>query len=74
MLLTIPQAAEALGVCDFSIRRMIWRGELRHVRIGRALRIRRDDLQSWIEENTVRNGTATEAKQRQGKTQVSAIQ
>lgn len=59
ILLTVAQAAKTLAVCDFSVRRLIWAGTLRSVRIGRALRVRSDDLQQFIEEHT---GTCGEAR------------
>lgn len=38
-LVTIPQAAEALGVSTDTIRRRIKRGEIPHRRLGRAIRL-----------------------------------
>lgn len=48
MLLTIPAAAAQLAVSPRTVRRLVERGELVAVRIGRAVRIRRSDLDSWV--------------------------
>jgi len=74
LLLTIAQAADLLAVCEFTVRRLIWRGDLRSVRIGRALRVRRDDLHTWIAENTERNGELSMTKQRQSHPEVAITQ
>ncbi len=42
--LTIPQAAQQLQVNDYTIRRMISKGHLKAVRVGRLIRIRPEDL------------------------------
>lgn len=52
LLLTIPQAATLLAVSVFTVRRMVWRGDLRSVRLGRVVRIRRDDLSAFVDKNT----------------------
>ncbi len=44
-LLSIADVADRLGVCRATVYRMVWRGELPHVRIGSAIRIRPSDLQ-----------------------------
>lgn len=38
-LVTVAQAAVALGVSEITIRRMVKRGRLRSFRIGRAVRV-----------------------------------
>lgn len=43
-LLTIPQAGDFLQVNDYTVRRMISRGELKAVRFGRNIRIKAADL------------------------------
>jgi len=42
--LTIPQVAQQLQVNDYTVRRMISKGQLKAVRVGRLIRIRPDDL------------------------------
>lgn len=53
-LLTLKQAAEELGVKVWTLRRAIWDGELPQVRIGRAVRIDRNDLEGWLSRVKVR--------------------
>ena len=47
-LMTIGEAATILRVARRTIRRMIKRGELHAVRIGRSVRIRRQDIERII--------------------------
>lgn len=47
--LTLPQAADALQVSTMTLRRAYHRGELKAFLIGCSLRIRRTDLEAWIE-------------------------
>lgn len=47
-LMTMHDAAELLSVSAMTVRRLISRGELRSHRVGRQVRIRRDDLQAYI--------------------------
>ena len=47
-LLSVPEAARELRVHSDTIRRLIWRGELRVVRIGRLIRIDRRDLSGFV--------------------------
>jgi excisionase family DNA binding protein len=47
-LMTIGETATILHVAPRTIRRMIKRGELHAVRIGRSLRIRRQDIERII--------------------------
>ena len=48
-LLKIADVAERLAVSVTTVRRLIAAGKLQTVRIGRALRIRPDDLETYIE-------------------------
>jgi excisionase family DNA binding protein len=49
LLLSLPEAAEALSVCERTISRLISRGELKPVRIGtRGVRVATADLEGWI--------------------------
>ncbi len=52
-LLKVPEVAERLAIVPFQVRRLIWRGQLRSVRIGRAVRVRAEDVAAFIDENTV---------------------
>jgi excisionase family DNA binding protein len=48
-LMTVPEVADALGTCAETVRRRIWRGELRSTRVGRSVRVRVDDLRAYLE-------------------------
>jgi excisionase family DNA binding protein len=58
-LLTINGAALALGVSPWSVRAMIWDGEVPFVRVGRAHMIDRADLEQWVNSHKEQNGTGT---------------
>lgn len=53
-LLTLKQAAEELGLPVWTLRRAIWDGELAQMRIGRGIRVDRDDLEAWLARQKVR--------------------
>jgi len=52
-LLTIPQTQERLNLSRQSVYRLFWSGELRRVKIGRAVRVRAEDVLDLIERATV---------------------
>ena len=46
---TVYEAAEHIRAHHATIRRAIWRGELRHARIGaKAIRVRRSWVDEWL--------------------------
>lgn len=47
-LLSRREAADTLGVCIETVARLIRNGELRCVRIGKAVRVPRDDVASLV--------------------------
>jgi excisionase family DNA binding protein len=47
-LLTVAEAADKLSVHEDTVRRLIGRGELRAVRVGRALRIEEETLVAYV--------------------------
>ncbi len=49
LLLTPRDAAKALAICEKSLFNLTRRGELRPVRIGRAVRYDLADLRRWID-------------------------
>jgi len=51
-LLTVAETATALRLSMKTIRRKLDRGELRHVRIGRLVRIRAEDVERYIRDHT----------------------
>jgi excisionase family DNA binding protein len=50
-LLTAKEAAEFLCVSENTIRQWIWQRRLPVVRLGRTVRLKRDDLTQLIERN-----------------------
>jgi excisionase family DNA binding protein len=50
VLLTIPQVAKALNLGRTKVYELIWKENLPVQRFGRAVRISREDLLSWLEE------------------------
>lgn len=48
-LLRLDEAAEVLQVSDSTIRRLVRDKELKVVRIGRAIRVRPEDLDAFIQ-------------------------
>jgi excisionase family DNA binding protein len=51
MLLTMRETCKALALCDRTIRTLTQGGELRCVRLGRAVRYDPADIRAWIEQN-----------------------
>lgn len=52
-LLTVPQAAERLGLTVSGLRFWIYRRAIPYVRVGRAVRISEETIQRIIERGTV---------------------
>ncbi|MFI6689944.1 helix-turn-helix domain-containing protein [Streptomyces sp. NPDC050485] len=52
-LLTVPEAAERLGVGERFIRRLISQRRIRYVKVGKHVRIADSVLAAYIEERTV---------------------
>ncbi len=50
-LYDVNQAGDFLGVSGWSVREMIWRGDLPHVRVGRLIRVDLRDLENYIARN-----------------------
>ena len=46
---SIHECAELLGVCDMTIRRLISRGELESIRVGKAVRVTKPALIRFVE-------------------------
>ncbi len=47
-LLRVAQAAEVLGLSPSTIRKMLWDGRLRRIKIGGATRIRKQEIEDMI--------------------------
>lgn len=52
-LLSVSEAGSLLGVSSATVRRYLADGRFPHVRIGRLIRIRPEDLDKFIEVNIV---------------------
>ena len=50
-LLTAKEAAVLLGLSEHTIRQWIWQRRLPVVRLGRAVRLKRQDLEQLIEQS-----------------------
>jgi excisionase family DNA binding protein len=52
-LLTVPEAAERLGLKEATLRFWVWQRKIEVVRVGRAVRISDDVIRQMIERGTV---------------------
>ena len=50
-LVDVRQAGVYLGISPWTVRQLIWRGELVPVRVGRLLRLDRRELEAFILRN-----------------------
>lgn len=53
-LCSIEQASHYLAVSTWTVRRMVWNGELPHLRRGRRILLDLRDLDAWIDREKVR--------------------
>ena len=53
-LCSLADAARYLAVSDWTVRQMVWRGDLPHVRLGKRILIDSRDLDGWIDREKVR--------------------
>jgi len=53
-LYSIPEAAQYLGRSAWSVRRLVWSGELPQVRAGRRVHLDINDMDQFIEKNKVK--------------------
>lgn len=53
-LCSIPEAATYLSLSPWTIREMVWRGDLPHVRAGRRALLDLRDLDAWIDREKAR--------------------
>ena len=51
---SVPQVADALGVCAQTVRRLIASGELGCVHVGRAVRVTRQQMIDFVTRQEVR--------------------
>jgi excisionase family DNA binding protein len=52
-LYSLPEAAVYLGRSTWSVRRLLWNGELPQVRAGRRVHVDVHDMDAFIEHNKV---------------------
>ena len=52
-LVGVKRAAQETGLGYTSLRGLVHRGEIPHLRVGRAMFLERRDLDSWIERQKV---------------------
>lgn len=53
-LLTIKETAEYLGRSVWSVRELIWKGELPIVRVGKRIHLDIYELDTWVEDHKTR--------------------
>ena len=58
LLLTLEHAAQRLSISPRSVRRLIERGELAPIRIGRCVRLSTEDLRAYIDRQMPRSHNA----------------
>jgi excisionase family DNA binding protein len=61
LLLTLPEAAKALSVATRTVRRLMERGELPKVKIGRCVRVPAEALQAWVDKEVMHAHNRTSA-------------
>jgi excisionase family DNA binding protein len=62
-LYSIPEAATYLGRSTWSVRRLIWAGELPAVRAGGRVHVDVQDMDSFIDRNKVREQSGEPSKE-----------
>jgi putative molybdopterin biosynthesis protein len=53
-IFTIPEVAKYLKISKSKLYYLVQRNQIPHVRIGRNVRIRKADLNAWIEANCIK--------------------
>ena len=53
LLLTLPEVAKALSVATRTVRRLIERGELPKVKVGRCVRVPAEALLAWVDKEVM---------------------
>lgn len=49
-LMNVEEAAQYVGLCTFTVRRLARQGSLPAAKIGRAYRFKREDIDSYLRE------------------------
>lgn len=55
-LLTVADVAAVMRVSRMTVYRLIRRGQLKAIRVGRNYRVREDDLRQYLESSAVSSG------------------
>jgi excisionase family DNA binding protein len=55
-LLTVAEVANVMRVSRMTVYRLIRRGQLKAIRVGRNYRVREDDLNGYLQEQSVTGG------------------
>lgn len=53
-LCSLADAARYLAVSDWTVRQMVWRGDLPHIKTGKRILLDLRDLDGWIDREKVR--------------------
>ena len=53
-LCSLADAARYLAVSDWTVRQMVWRGDLPHIKTGKRILLDLRDLDGWIDRTKVR--------------------
>jgi|AntDeeMinimDraft_5_1070356.scaffolds.fasta_scaffold07943_2 excisionase family DNA binding protein len=72
-LLSAKEASKILSVTEQTVRNLIYRGELKKVNVGRAVRVKEKDLMGYIEENTDIEATDRPEREHKPKERVEYI-
>jgi excisionase family DNA binding protein len=55
-LCSLADAARYLAVSDWTVRQMVWRGDLPHFKTGKRVLLDLRDLEGWIDREKTRDG------------------
>ncbi|MDF7826181.1 helix-turn-helix domain-containing protein [Pontiellaceae bacterium B12227] len=53
-LMKVKEVAEQLGVVEKTVYRLIWNGDLKAKKVGRAMRISAEDLEEYLNQQDVK--------------------
>lgn len=65
-LLTVRDVARFCQVHEVTVRRHIASGQLRSVHVGKSVRVRREDLESYLEQSQGRDFTGRQGQRKAG--------
>ena len=53
-IMTVPEVAEFLKLCTSKVYKMVQRGEIPSIKIGKSVRLRRTDVIDWMMEELLK--------------------